>query len=608
MKAKERKKRLQNKGFTLVELIVTVAIIAVFAGVVLTFITTGSSTYRSTSSNAKVQMETQETFDQIEELIIDVNRSLYYANGSGDSIGSEIKNDIKQSGGADSAGNKTFIVCNEYENNDNTSQYICDVLDWNKADATIYYSQREYTADSSDTETASFAAGDGGIAVNTGSTSDGERNIRNARTKVERSVLATGILDFRADISKVESDKIVRFQLSTENGTKQIETLHSVSLRNEVKVKKPGTLTPVRPRPTATPIPTTTPIPAPTETPVPTATPEPVATATPTPVPTATPTTGEIILGQDGKYDTVIAGEDYQCSMNHTYGFNFKPEKAGNYKLSWSLKGKPSGISLEESGNEDKKVVVSAGALTGFVLCVDYVNQEDGTTGHAEREFKIASKVKLTLFDDNNNEIESNGEVEVKDHYQLRAAVEVYDANGNVSEVSVESDKASATVKANGDILDKSDDNQGWSYSPTKQEDVSITLELRQYDGPFWSDANNYPTKNSGFNATFNAKAVLPTYHAEIVGRDSIGYGESVELYLLLTDKNGNPIETAVQWSGNGGMVEPWETKSGENYKVKFTPYNTQINGTYQITASYFIIEGNWNTRVSVTKTIKVSE
>ena len=99
MKTKERRERLQNKGFTLIELIVTIAIIAIFSGVVLTFISTGSNTYRSTSSSAKVQMETQETFDQIEDLIIDVNRSLYYANGSGAAvIGAEIKNDIKQSG------------------------------------------------------------------------------------------------------------------------------------------------------------------------------------------------------------------------------------------------------------------------------------------------------------------------------------------------------------------------------------------------------------------------------------------------------------------------------------------------------------------------------
>ena len=247
MKIKERRKRLQNKGFTLIELIVTIAIIAIFSGVVLTFISTGSNTYRSTSSSAKVQMETQETFDQIEDLIIDVNRSLYYANGSGDSLGAEIKNDIKQSGGANSTGDKTFIICNEYKNGTGNSQYICDVLDWDKDDATIYYSQKEFKAAGSSAESetsveALMAAEDDTEEENAADAgaSESETKAKDLKTKVDRSVLATGILDFRADVSKVESDKIVRFQLSTQNGTKEIETLHSVSLRNTIEVKKPA--------------------------------------------------------------------------------------------------------------------------------------------------------------------------------------------------------------------------------------------------------------------------------------------------------------------------------------------------------------------------------
>ena len=77
------KMQTDNRGLTLIELIITVAIIAIFSGVVLTFITTGSNTYRSTSSSAKVQMETQELIDRMEDMIIDTNRSLYYANGTG---------------------------------------------------------------------------------------------------------------------------------------------------------------------------------------------------------------------------------------------------------------------------------------------------------------------------------------------------------------------------------------------------------------------------------------------------------------------------------------------------------------------------------------------
>lgn len=248
MKTKERAWKLKNKGFTLIEMIVTVAIIAIFSGVVLTFISTGSGVYRNTFSNSKVQMETQETFDKIEDLIIDANRSLYYANGSGSNIGTEIQNDIKEKDGTNSTGSKTFISCNEYENNDGTSQYIYDVLDWQASDGKIYYSRREYTAQSSsdnsenedqnDTDIQALSDESEENAISDGS--DTPVKGKNAKILVERSVLASGILDFRADVSKVKSDKIVRFQLSTKNGNKQIQTLHSVSLRNNVDLKKPA--------------------------------------------------------------------------------------------------------------------------------------------------------------------------------------------------------------------------------------------------------------------------------------------------------------------------------------------------------------------------------
>ena len=216
------------------------------------FVTTGSNTYRSTSSTAKVQMETQETFDRIEDMIIDVNRSLYYANVSGKSIGSEIKDDIKKSGEGNSTGDKTFIVCNEYQNSDGSNGYSCDVLYWNKEKATIYYRQYDPVRNSENAQinVATFASGED-MAVNVGDGTSSDKGF----------VLATGILDFRADLSKVESDKIVRFQLSTENGTKQIETLHSISLRNKAKVQKPGDFVIVTPKPTPSPVPTTVPEP-----------------------------------------------------------------------------------------------------------------------------------------------------------------------------------------------------------------------------------------------------------------------------------------------------------------------------------------------------------
>lgn len=257
MKKRDNRLKKNSGGFTLIELIITVAIIAIFSGVILSFIGTGSNTYRSTSSNAKVQMETQEVVDRMEDLIIDANRSVYYANGTGAAMGSAISDDID--GGA-STGNKTFIVCNEYKNNDGkTSRYICDVIDWNKKEQKVYYSQREYdaasskddsgvqNADSEDEESENTESGlaalaeegfsDNGTAEDSGS--DISATVRNQKQTINQSVLATGIVDFHADVSKVVSDKIVRFQLSTISGTKEIKTLHSVSLRNPIKVLAP---------------------------------------------------------------------------------------------------------------------------------------------------------------------------------------------------------------------------------------------------------------------------------------------------------------------------------------------------------------------------------
>lgn len=206
MKKTEERLKNNNRGFTLMELIVTVAIIAIFSGVILTFIGTGSNSYRSTSSSAKVQMEAQETADSLEDLIIDVNYSIYYRNASGGAI----TNDID---GTSGTGDKVLIICNKNSSgstagntdpgDSNTAGYTYDILYWNSTEQKIYYSQN----------TTDVPPGTSG------------------------GVLAEGITDFQADVSKAASDKIVRFQLGVKSGTKEIKTLHSVTLRNTVKIQ-----------------------------------------------------------------------------------------------------------------------------------------------------------------------------------------------------------------------------------------------------------------------------------------------------------------------------------------------------------------------------------
>lgn len=709
-----RTRQTDNRGLTLIELVITVAIIAIFSGVVMTFIMTGSNTYRSTSSNAKVQMETQELVDRMEDLIIDTNRSLYYANGTGENTGSEIKNDIKQSGDGNSDGNKTFIVCNEYKNNDgNTSQYICDVIDWDKEDATVYYSQREYTATSSsddsgknDTETAALSEDEEDVsAFSLDEEDSGEQNVRNVRTKVKRSVLATGILDFRADLTKVESDNIVRFQLSTENGKKEIETLHSVSLRNKVKVKKPadsvddseptdvgirisyapasmdpgasdrlaynlsgngsidpstitwsvvsggqngsfpgedhtnsrltingnasGSITvkvsaktssgkwiesaPVTIQITAKATPAPTEAPEPTSTPVPTATPAPTETPVPTstPVPTPVPTDGEIILGGDARYDTVIAGDrdHYECSPynGNEFQLSVKDDKYDKENVTWTLKNNDSSVSLVQKDSKNADLSVPADTRQGFTLCADYIKDENGMkkTYHVERSFNVISDVSLEMFNAKGEEIQDNATIKAGEQYTVKAYLNFYDVNGNHTQILIEPAHATGGaslfyLEGDGNAIKKKDDaKQGWTVIPTTEGQKTVVFTLQKLSGDTIFNPYNY-----GLSARKPVNVKIPEIKAELVTGEPKGVGQPIEVYLKLTDEDGYPVDRTVNWICYwGGTFSASSSGSGDSNKVTFTPTNT---GELTINAQYLRIGIGYDT-VTISKKITIS-
>lgn len=307
-----------NLGFTLIEMIVTVAIVAIFSGVVLSLITSSSSSYRNTSSSAKVQMETQETFDKIEDMIINANRNLYYFTADKKAI----SNDIKGKGADNSSGGKIFMVSSG-DDSDTASQMDDD------DDIAVMSASN---------------TGTGNIAIGSGNTGDTTTVLKNEndrqcivwekstgkikyvhyvkkgngwkRISQDDEILATGILDFRADISKALSDKIVRFQLTTQNGTKKIDTLHSVSLRNELGISEQididPDIDPVEPTPTVT------------ETPAPTPTKE------PTPVSLSLNT--ESILVAAG-YNGLKLNDVIECTVNYDDGKNPKTLTASD--LEW---------------------------------------------------------------------------------------------------------------------------------------------------------------------------------------------------------------------------------------------------------------------------------
>lgn len=236
-----------DKGFTLIEMIVTVAIIGIFAGVIVIFISGGSNFYRNTSSSSKVQMETQKTFDRLEDMIINANRNLGY----GTPENSLLMNDIDQNSDATV---KVFMVSSGDDDNGTEGQIA--VMSTNitaSGNGNSQYdpegdTERQFIIWSKSEETIRYVD---------------QKKINNRWQNVTAGdeILATGVLDFQADISKAISNKIVRFQLYMSNGKKKVKTLHSVSLRNDLGITDEVNMSvadPTTPTPSKEPTPGTT--------------------------------------------------------------------------------------------------------------------------------------------------------------------------------------------------------------------------------------------------------------------------------------------------------------------------------------------------------------
>ena len=201
MRCGRKRQKLNNRGLTLIEMVIAIAIIGIFSTVVMTFITSGANFYRKTSITTKLQSDMQTTLERIENAIMDTNKSIAYTYSNG---GSAIENDINQPVTAEKE-----VVCTSTDLSVSAKEGDCllTIFQWSPSEQILYY--------------------------NEGFIKDGKKSVNTA----SRAVLTENVSGFQADISKAKSEGIVLFRLTLKKGDKEISQLYTVTLRNKVSAE-----------------------------------------------------------------------------------------------------------------------------------------------------------------------------------------------------------------------------------------------------------------------------------------------------------------------------------------------------------------------------------
>lgn len=198
-----------NRGLTLIELIVTVAIAMIFSGVILTFVAGAAKSYRRTSGGAQSQMEMQDALDQLENLAMNANLSMFYAKGEKTTTTVNANDKIENDSDIASPLNqtKTLFMGSKEE----TGKSVYSVVIWNADNGKLTFFKT-------------------GTKKGTGTGS-----VENAE------VIAENVTQFAADIHDVADAHTVRFKLVTKVNGRKVEKTETVTLRNDIIIALPGT-------------------------------------------------------------------------------------------------------------------------------------------------------------------------------------------------------------------------------------------------------------------------------------------------------------------------------------------------------------------------------
>lgn len=233
----ERMKKDQ-RGFTIVELLIAVAILAIVVASVCGFILVGSRSYASANSDISVQQEAQLALNQMSDVLIDTTRSVNYAGYKTLNPGEKPVLALKDSEFGFEPVGKSLIMYNgaptvkNITNPDGTTTTDTTIepgngnkhyqFYWDKTDETLYYAELDVEPD------------------DVADPDDVANPMHNIRFPDFGDpgwvVLAEHVTRFEVDLTQVEEKRVVQLHLTFVNGKREYTTSNNVTIRNKVAV------------------------------------------------------------------------------------------------------------------------------------------------------------------------------------------------------------------------------------------------------------------------------------------------------------------------------------------------------------------------------------
>lgn len=194
--------RIKNdhKGFTLIELVVAIAIASIVVAIIGSILVISSRSYASTSTEAGIQSDAQIVMNQVQDLVIDTTNAIKYTYDNNDNNSVTTDSEIPAT-----AAQKSLYMYN--------AKIIYEIR-WDRTAGTITY--YEYP------------------------TLDGKTKASAVPTETDilagDTALGEYVTSFACDLSHVADKRIVAIEMDFEKGGKSYHAANNISLRNRIGV------------------------------------------------------------------------------------------------------------------------------------------------------------------------------------------------------------------------------------------------------------------------------------------------------------------------------------------------------------------------------------